>query len=141
LEVSIYIYISHKGNFKGRGETAALLEFTDSKGRVYTKTIKSSGDSTVNALALGIIVKALTLLIRPCQVIIHTGSRYIKSCVINGWLGRWQQAGWIKADGSTPANLGLWKEFYTLSQIHKIKFMPYKERQEFKITGRGENNG
>ncbi len=131
LEVSIYIHISHKGRFKGKGKAAALLEFTDSRGKVHTRTVKAAGDSTVNALTLGITVKALKLLIKPCQVTMYTGSRYIKSCVTNGWLKKWQQADWIKADGSLPANLDLWKEFYTLSQMHKLKIMPYKPRQEF----------
>lgn len=131
MEVSIYIHISYKGRFKGRGKAAALLEFTDSKGQVHTRTVKAAGDSTVNALTLGIIVKALKLLIKPCQVTMYTGSRYIKSCITNGWLERWQQDRWVKPDGSTPANINLWKDFYIYSQIHEIKFMPYRDRQKF----------
>ncbi|MCI8749737.1 MAG: hypothetical protein HFH67_18105, partial [Lachnospiraceae bacterium] len=77
----------------------------------------------------------------PCTVTIYTDNTYIKSCITNGWLERWQQDGWVKPDGSVPANINLWKDFYISSQIHKVKFMPYKARQKFKIKNKEGQDG
>lgn len=142
MEVNIYIYISQKGNFQGRGKAMALLEYSDSKGMVHTRTANvPEKDCTRNCLALEVMVIALKILVKPCEVIIHTDNRYIKSCVVRGWLMAWQQNGWIKPDGKVPANLELWKDFYIFMQIHKIKFTQYKERQEFKTIDKEENHG
>ncbi len=138
LEVSIYIHISNKD--KTRDMAAALLEFVDSKGIPHTRIAEIKEGCTKNALALKAAVTALKMLVKPCDVTIYTGNTYIKSCITNGWLERWQQDGWVKPDGSVPANINLWKDFYISSQVHKIKFMPYKDRQEFNIKNKEAGN-
>ncbi len=73
------------------------------------------------------------MLVKPCEITIHTDNRYIESCISLGWLKRWQQDGWKKSGGKPLANLELWKDFYISIQTHKIKFAPYEQRQEFNI--------
>ena len=142
LKVNIYIYIRQKGKLQGMGSASALLEYADSKGMVHTRTADvPEKDCTRNRIALEVTVMALKMLVKPCEVVIHTDNRYIKSCIANGWLEKWQQDGWVKPDGSAPANINLWRDLCISSQIHKIKFMPYKERQEFKTIGKEGNHG
>ena len=137
LEVSIYIHISNKDKTSNMVNAASLLEFIDNRGTVHTRMAETTEKSgTKNSIALKAAVQALKMLVKPCTVTIYTDNTYIKSCVANGWLERWQQGGWVKPDGSVPANINLWKDFYISSQIHKIKFMPYKERQEFNIKNK-----
>ena len=138
LEVSIYIYISHKGNPRGAGDAIALLEFIDNKGTAHTRITRAAGnDCTKNSLTLEVTIMALEMLVKPCEVTIHTDNKYIESCVSLGWLKKWQQDGWKKAGGKPLANLELWKDFYISMQTHKIKFAPYAQRQEFNIKQGG----
>lgn len=137
LEVSIYIRIGNKDKTSNMVKSVSLLEFIDSKGTVHTRTAETTEKGgTKNSIALKAAVQALKMLVKPCTVTIYTDNTYIKSCVVNGWLEKWQQDSWAKPDGSVPANINLWKDFYISSQIHKIKFMPYKDRQEFNIKNK-----
>jgi len=45
-----------------------------------------------------------------------------------GWVQKWQQDGWKKANGKPPANVEDWKGFYILTQIHTVTFEPYNEK-------------
>lgn len=142
LEVSIYIHISNKDKTSNMVNAASLLEFIDNKGTAHTRMAETTEEGcTNNALALKAAVQALKMLVKPCTVTIYTDNTYIKSCVVNGWMQKWQQDGWVKPDGSVPANINLWKDFYISSQIHKIKFMPYQDRQEFKTKNKEAGNG
>ncbi len=142
LEVSIYIHISNKDKTSNMVNVNALLEFIDNKGKPHTRMAETAEKGgTNNALALKAAVQALKMLVKPCTVTIYTDNTYIKSCVVNGWMQKWQQDGWVKPDGSVPANTDLWKDFYISSQTHKIKFMPYKKQQEFRIKNKEAGNG
>lgn len=134
--VDIYIHARHRGNPRGTGEAVAVLEFVSRKGVVHVrKATAAVGNDTKNALTLKVIVSALKMLIKPCEVMLHTDNEYIKSCVALGWLETWRQQGWTKANGKQPANMWLWKGFYISMQIHKITFMPYGARREFVSGG------
>lgn len=142
LEVSIYIHISNKDKASNMVKADALLEFVDSKGKPHTRMAENMKEGgTKNSIALKAAVTALKMLAKPCTVTIYTDNTYIKSCVVNGWMQKWQQDGWLKPDGSVPANINLWKDFYISSHTHKIKFMPYKARQEFSIKNKEAGNG
>lgn len=132
LRVDIYIHAKHKGNPRGTGEAIAVLEFISRKNETHIrKAVVAVENDTKNALTLKVIVMALKMLIKPCEVMLHTDNEYIKSCVALGWLETWRQQGWAKANGKQPANMELWKGFYISMQIHKVTFMPYEDRQEF----------
>lgn len=132
MKVDIYIHAKHKGNPRGAGEAAAVLEFISQNNKTHIRKATAAVENdTKNALTLKVIVTALKMLIKPCKVVLHTDNEYIKSCVALGWLETWRQQGWRKANGKQPANMELWKGFYISMQIHKITFMPYEDRQEF----------
>ncbi len=132
LKVDIYIHAKHKGNPRGAGEATAILEFISRKNEAHIRKATAAVENdTKNALTLKVIVTALKMLIKPCEVVLHTDNEYIKSCVALGWLETWRQQDWRKANGKQPANMELWKGFYISMQIHKITFMPYEDRQEF----------
>ncbi len=96
----------------------ALLPFVDSRGTPHTRMaeIKEGSTRENHALALKATVTALKMLVKPCDVTIYTGNTYIKSCITNGWLEKWQQDGWVKPRWRTlsvsQGNINLWKDFY-----------------------------
>lgn len=133
MKVNIYIEVEHKGNPRGQGKAIGVIEYKSSTGKVYTREVTAESDGeTKNALALSIITVALKILLKPCEVTLHTDNEYIKNCVQQGWLESWQQAGWIKANKKAPANLTLWKSLYVCVKLHKVRFAPYEERPEFR---------
>jgi ribonuclease HI len=111
----------------------AVLEFVGKKKERHVRTVTAAVENdTKNALTLMVIVAALKRLIKPCEVAIHTDNKYIRSCISNGWLDGWQRSNWLKANGKVPANVELWKGLYLSIQIHRIVFLPYEERAEFR---------
>lgn len=123
MKVDIYIHITHKGNPRGEGTAAGVIEFIAASGTKHTREVAAeSTNDTKNALTLSIIVLALKVLIKPCEVALHFDNDYIKSCIVQGWLQNWQQAGWLKANKKPPANVELWKMLYISLKLHKVQF-------------------
>ena len=83
---------------------------------------------TKNALYLKICNAAMRLLLKPCNITIFIDCDYMANACRLGWLQKWQQDGWKKANGKPPANVEDWKGFYILTQIHTVTFEPYNEK-------------
>ncbi len=131
LKVSIYIKSHFRGNPKGAGEAAAVIEFISGSGKIHSRqrTFKVDND-TKNALFLKICIRSLRSLLKPCEAVIYTDCEYIKNTFLMGWLEKWQQDGWKRATGKPPANVEEWKQLYMLTQIHKVQFEPYGSKYD-----------
>jgi ribonuclease HI len=131
LKVSIYIKSQFRGNPRGAGEAAAVIEYIDKTGSRHVKTVKVEiEEDTKNALALRICITALRSLIKPCEAIIYIDCEYIDNAHRQGWVKKWQQDDWKRANNKPPANLKEWQLFYALSEIHKIEFEKYNDRYD-----------
>ena len=65
------------------------------------------------------VIRALKALIEPCEVILHSDSRY----VIDGmtkWIHGWQKKGWVNASKKPVRNEDLWHELIAAAAPHKI---------------------
>lgn len=132
MVVGIYIKILHRGNPRGSGTGAALVEYIDPSGKSYIRTRRIQVEhETKNALALKTVNAALRLLTKSCQVTIHIDCCHIKNSY--RWLGNWQKNSWHKADGKPPANAEEWKQLFLLAKIHQIKFEDYDSRHDRKL--------
>jgi len=131
LNVNIYIKLRFRGNPRGKGEAAALIEYIDTSGKSHMRQqqIRIEQD-TKNALALKICIHAMRLLLKPCVATIFIDCDYLRNAHRQGWVGKWQQDGWKRANKKPPANLEDWKQFYMLTQIHNVQFEPYNSQYE-----------
>ncbi len=105
MQVSIYIKCLHRGNPKGSGEAAAVIEFIGEKethNRQHYITVKND---TKNALFIKTCIHTLRTLIKPCEVTISVDCEYIRNILQQGLLRKWQKDGWKRANGKDPANL------------------------------------
>lgn len=129
MEVSIYVKSQFRGNPRGAGEAAAIIEYIDKSGNAHNRQqrIEIKKD-TKNALHLKICNVAMRLLLKPCNIKIFIDCDYMANACRLGWLTKWQQDGWKKANGKPPANIEDWKGFYILTQIHTVTFEPYNEK-------------
>ena len=112
--VEIFTDGACKGN-PGPGGWGALLRM----GR-HEKEL-SGGDpaTTNNRMEMTAVIRALEALIEPCEVTIHSDSRY----VIDGmtkWVHGWQKKGWINSSRKPVRNEDLWHELIEAAARHTI---------------------
>ena len=112
--VEIFTDGACKGN-PGPGGWGALLRM----GRHEKDLSGSDADTTINRMEMTAVIRALEALIEPCEVTIHSDSRY----VIDGmtqWIHGWQKKGWINSSKKPVRNEDLWHELIDAARRHTI---------------------
>lgn len=98
MNVSIYIKSSFRGNPRGAGEAAAVIEFIDKQGKSHKRQQRTQIEAdTKNALHLKICIAAMRVLLKPCDITVFIDCDYMANACRLGWLDKWQQDGWKKA--------------------------------------------
>lgn len=134
-EVGIYIKSRFRGNPRGAGVAAAVIEYIDRAGESHIRKQQAwVGHGTKNALHLKISIAAMRML-KPCHITIHMDCDYMGNIWRLGLLGKWQQDGWKKANGKPPANAEGWKQFFMVAQTHTIVFAAYDSRHDEELEG------
>ncbi|MFN3989786.1 MAG: ribonuclease HI [Erythrobacter sp.] len=103
-----------KGN-PGPGGWAALLRM----GAHEKELVGGERQTTNNRMEMTAVLEGLKALKAPCEVTIHTDSRY----VIDGmtqWIFGWQQRGWVNAAKKPVMNEDLWRALIAAARPHKI---------------------
>lgn len=105
-----------KGN-PGPGGWGVLLRMG-----AHEKELSGSEPMTTNnRMEMTAVLKALTALIEPCEVIVHTDSRY----VIDGmtkWIAGWKKRGWVSASKQPVKNVDLWHDLIAATARHKVSW-------------------
>lgn len=76
--------------------------------------------TTNNRMELRAAIKALELLSEPCEVELHSDSKYLVQAIKEKWLDGWQRRGWMTSDKKPVKNQDLWQELMTAMASHKI---------------------
>jgi ribonuclease HI len=103
-----------KGN-PGPGGWGAILRM----GRHEKEMSGSDPATTNNRMEMTAVIHALKALVEPCEVTLHTDSRY----VIDGmtrWIHGWKRNGWINASKQPVRNADLWHDLIEAAQDHVI---------------------
>ena len=112
--VEIFTDGACKGN-PGAGGWGALLRMGK-----HEKELSGSDPSTTNnRMEMTAVIRALEALIEPCEVLLHSDSRY----VIDGmtkWIHGWQKKGWVNASKKPVRNEDLWHELIDAAGRHRI---------------------
>ncbi len=112
--VEIFTDGACKGN-PGPGGWGALLRMGK-----HEKELSGSDPSTPNnRMEMTAVIRALEALIEPCEVLLHSDSRY----VIDGmtkWIHGWQKKGWVNASKKPVRNEDLWHELIDAAGRHRI---------------------
>lgn len=77
--------------------------------------------TTNNRMEMTAVLKAMSALIEPCEVIVHTDSRY----VIDGmtkWIAGWKKRGWVNASKQPVKNADLWHDLIAATARHKVSW-------------------
>lgn len=105
----------------GWGGWGTLLIAVDNGG--YTRELSGAeADSTNNRMELTGAIQGLRALKQPCNVVMHTDSKYLHNAFARGWLVSWQKNGWKTAAKKPVLNQDLWRELLRLADIHKLSW-------------------
>ena len=66
-------------------------------------------------------ISALNALKEPCEVLLHTDSKYVMDG-ISSWIHGWKRNGWKTADKKPVKNGELWQALDEANRRHKVKW-------------------
>jgi ribonuclease HI len=101
----------------GPGGWAAIMVF---KGAVRELS-GGEVETTNNRMELTAAAEALSALKRPCKVIVHTDSEYLKNGITR-WHTGWVRKNWRTASGDPVKNMDLWTRILDGSKNHAIEW-------------------
>ncbi|WP_308911903.1 ribonuclease HI [Pseudokordiimonas caeni] len=114
--VVIYTDGACSGN-PGPGGWGAVLEWNG-----HEKELSGGAfETTNNRMELTAAIEALNALTRPCKVILHTDSTYVKDGITK-WIHGWQSRGWKTADKKPVKNADLWQALLDAEAPHTIEW-------------------
>ncbi len=99
----------------GAGGWAAIL-------RMGTHERELTGHDPVttnNRMELTAAAAALEALTRPCRVVLHTDSEYLRNGITR-WHTGWVRRNWRNAAGDPVANMDLWRRVLDAAKPHEI---------------------
>ncbi len=115
-QVEIFTDGACKGN-PGPGGWGAVLR-TDA----HEKELAGSAPATTNnRMELTAVIEALGALKSPCQVALHTDSRYVIDGITK-WIFGWQKNGWKNAAKKPVLNIDLWQALLAAQRPHQISW-------------------
>ena len=101
----------------GVGGWGALLVWGEHRLEIY------GGErlTTNNQMELTAVISALSALKRPCPIILHTDSSYVKNGITQ-WVHGWKRNGWRTADKKPVKNVELWQRLDALASRFEIEW-------------------
>ena len=116
-KVEIFTDGACKGN-PGPGGWGALLRM----GQHEKELSGSEPETTNNRMEMTAVIRALKALTRPCQVNLHTDSRYVIDGITK-WVHGWKRNGWVNASKKPVRNAELWHDLIEAAAPHKIEWI------------------
>ncbi|HEX3983580.1 MAG TPA: ribonuclease HI [Acidisoma sp.] len=101
----------------GPGGWAAILRF----GAVEKELSGAEATTTNNRMELTAAAEALEALTRPCTVMLHTDSEYLRNG-ISRWTTGWVRRNWRNAAGDPVANIDLWQRILAAAKAHDVEW-------------------
>lgn len=99
----------------GPGGWAAILRF----GEVERELSGYDAATTNNRMELTAAIMALEALKRPCRVVLHTDSEYVRNG-ISRWINGWVRNNWRNAAKDPVANMELWQRLLAAAKPHQV---------------------
>ena len=77
--------------------------------------------TTNNRMELTAAAAALEALKRPCRVVLHTDSEYLKNGITR-WHTGWVRRNWRSASGDPVKNMDLWRRILDAARPHEVEW-------------------
>ena len=115
-QVIIYTDGACSGN-PGPGGWAAILDY---KG-IDKELSGGEFHTTNNRMELTAAIEALRALKQPCEVHLHSDSKYLVDALEQGWVYACRKNNWIKSNKKPALNPDLWEALLAEMSRHKVK--------------------
>jgi ribonuclease HI len=99
----------------GPGGWGAILRF----GETERELCGGEAATTNNRMELTAAAAALEALKRPCKIVLHTDSEYLRNGITR-WHTGWVRKNWRTAAGDPVANMDLWQRVLAAAKPHEI---------------------
>jgi len=93
--------------------------------------------TTNNRMELMAAIQALESLKRPCQVELHTDSKYVQQG-ISAWIHGWKARGWKTADKKPVKNEDLWRRLDEARARHDVQWRWVKGHAGHELNERAD---
>lgn len=103
----------------GPGGWAAILRYKQTEKELSG----SEKETTNNRMELTAVIRALEALKEPCEVTLHTDSKYVCDAINQRWVYSWKAKGWKKSDNKPALNVDLWEQLLPLLKKHDVEFI------------------
>ncbi len=94
-------------------------------------------DTTNNRMELMAAIQALEALKKPCQVELHTDSRYVMDGITE-WMPAWKARGWKTAARQPVKNEDLWRRLDTARLRHEVRWRWVKGHNGHELNERAD---
>ncbi|TPG52317.1 ribonuclease HI [Roseomonas nepalensis] len=101
----------------GPGGWSAILRF----GAVEKEMSGYDPATTNNRMELTAAASALEALKKPCRVVLHTDSEYVRNGVTR-WVHGWVRNNWRNAAKEPVANYELWQRLLAAAKPHQVEW-------------------
>lgn len=103
----------------GPGGYGVILRYGDK-----VKELSCGFDLTTNnRMELMAAIAGLEALKVPCQVTLHSDSKYLVDAMSKGWARRWRLNGWRRNADEKAVNPDLWERLLSLCERHQVTFV------------------
>ncbi len=106
----------------GPGGWAVVLKMGDHE----RELVGHDPRTTNNRMELRAVVEGLRALTKPCRVLVHTDSAYVRNAVRNRWIDGWQRNGWRTKAKTPVANRDLWEDLLEAMHEQDVEWIPVK---------------
>lgn len=122
--VQIFTDGSARGNPDGPGGYGAVLQFTDSSGKLHEKVMSAGYKRTTNnRMELMAAIVGLEALNRPCQVQLYSDSKYLTDAFNQRWIENWLANNWKRGKSGPVKNIDLWERLLKAKAPHEVEFI------------------
>lgn len=123
MQVKLFTDGASRGN-PGPGGYGAVLQFTDSAGKLHERELSQGYELTTNnRMELLAAIVGLEALKRPCNVTLYSDSQYVVNAFNQHWVEGWLKRGWKNAKKEPVKNADLWKRLLAAKEPHDVKFV------------------
>ena len=123
-KVTIYTDGAARGNPDGPGGYGAVLQFIDSKGVLHEMELSAGYKKTTNnRMELMAAIAGLEALTKPCEVDLHSDSKYLVDAFNQHWIDSWLKKGWKRGKNEPVKNIDLWKRLLKAMEPHKVTYI------------------
>jgi len=114
-QVTIFTDGACKGN-PGPGGFGVVLK----SGKHRLELAKGYSRTTNNRMELMAAIVGLESLTEPCEVELHSDSRYLIDALTKNWIKSWQAKGWKTSANQAVKNQDLWQRLTAAAMTHKV---------------------